>query len=76
MEGLAELYVTEIEPKRSGLSGVPFDADFARFEQARDYPSPSKLRLTDLLLTHCRSTTSSRTSSRSCRTRATFVLNA
>ncbi|KAJ8296064.1 DNA (cytosine-5)-methyltransferase 1 [Rhodotorula toruloides] len=37
IEGLAEFYVNDIEARRSGLRGVPFDADFARFEQKHNF---------------------------------------
>ncbi|BGP23516.1 DNA (cytosine-5-)-methyltransferase [Rhodotorula toruloides] len=37
IEGLAEFYVNEVEARRSGLPGVPFDADFARFEEKHHF---------------------------------------
>ncbi|BGP30827.1 hypothetical protein JCM10296v2_002584 [Rhodotorula toruloides] len=37
IEGLADFYVNDIEARRSGLRGVPFDADFARFEQKHNF---------------------------------------
>ncbi|GAA6051059.1 hypothetical protein NBRC10513_000933 [Rhodotorula toruloides] len=37
LQGLADFYVNEIDARRSGLPGVPFDEDFARIESKHHF---------------------------------------